>query len=302
MNVPGKDQFRSWLALIRLPNLLTVPGDVLAGYVVAGSCGAGGWVIAAVAVVFLYAAGLIINDLVDVEIDRRERPQRPLPSGRVRATTATYVAGGLLVAALAGLGSHSYLLAGAGMILCALIFLYNFKAKHHRFAGAIVMGLCRAASVGLGVAACSVEAYALPHVWIIMVWWFFYIAAVSWLAARETQDGVYGRDRWWPLMAIAAGAALLLSRAEVLSTQHLSRAALAFFFSALISWQCALRLRHSAARHHPPLIGWLISALLPMQAGVLVLMAREPWILLAALLVLFCWPLNRWLAKSWAMS
>ena len=33
--------------------------------------------------VFLYLAGMVLNDVYDVEIDRRERPDRPLPSGRI---------------------------------------------------------------------------------------------------------------------------------------------------------------------------------------------------------------------------
>src|SRR5439155_8490530 len=49
----------------------------------------------------LYSAGMVWNDFFDVEQDRRERPFRPLPSGRVsRAAAATL--GTILL--LAGLG------------------------------------------------------------------------------------------------------------------------------------------------------------------------------------------------------
>jgi len=55
--------------------------------------------------------------------------------------------------------------------------------------------------------------------------------------------------------------------------------------------------RRDTAIVYPSAIGLLVSALIPMQAGVLILHAAEPWILLAALLVLLLWPVNRGLAK-----
>ena len=31
----------------------------------------------------LYAAGMVLNDAFDAELDARERPERPIPSGRI---------------------------------------------------------------------------------------------------------------------------------------------------------------------------------------------------------------------------
>ena len=56
--------FKDWLQLFRLPNLLTVPGDPIAGAILA-SAGQGITVervfLVAVASVGLYAAGLLMN-------------------------------------------------------------------------------------------------------------------------------------------------------------------------------------------------------------------------------------------------
>ena len=41
----------------------------------------------------LYAAGMALNDLFDLEIDRAERPARPLPSGRVSPAFAAWIGG-----------------------------------------------------------------------------------------------------------------------------------------------------------------------------------------------------------------
>ena len=84
--------FVAWLRLLRLPNLLTVPGDVLVGFVLAGSgpaMGSTGLAWAVAASLCLYAGGLLINDLVDREVDQHERPDRPLPAGLVSAHRQT---------------------------------------------------------------------------------------------------------------------------------------------------------------------------------------------------------------------
>jgi len=75
----------AWLRLMRLPNVFTAIADVAMGYLfVHGkfvdpaklAC-----LIAASAL--LYTAGMVLNDVFDIEVDRKERPFRPLPSGRI---------------------------------------------------------------------------------------------------------------------------------------------------------------------------------------------------------------------------
>ena len=53
------------------------------------------------AVVALYAAGMVLNDVCDVELDRRERPERPLPSGDVSVAAAALAGVALLAAGVA---------------------------------------------------------------------------------------------------------------------------------------------------------------------------------------------------------
>lgn len=305
MNAHGKNGARAWFELLRVPNLFTVPGDALAGFALAWPMHKGGFsaLLAAVLVsVLFYSAGILLNDVADAARDRKERPSRPIPSGRVSVPAARYATGGCLAAALFVLGAQNAGMLLAGIVLGGLIFAYNLFARRNRLAGVMVMGLCRAASVGLGVAAGAVDAFTQFATIGVMAWWTAYIAAVSWLASREMEEGAYGIERWIPMGIIIGGAAMLVMQADTVDAQMKMRAFLAFMFSALIAWQCAVRLRMKAARHHAPMIGWLISAIIPMQAGVLVLFSREPWFLLVALLVLFCWPLNRWLAKSFAPS
>src|SRR3954465_15525908 len=74
-----------WLRLMRLPNAFTAIADVSMGYLfvrhaVDAPLLFGFLVVASAA---LYTAGIMFNDLFDFQIDLRERPYRPLPSGRV---------------------------------------------------------------------------------------------------------------------------------------------------------------------------------------------------------------------------
>jgi len=76
------------------------------------------------------AGGNIINDILDVEIDRINRPDRPLPAGKVTVTTATrlYIFSkmfGIFFAAMAGI--IPALIAAASSFI---IFFYSYFLKN----------------------------------------------------------------------------------------------------------------------------------------------------------------------------
>ncbi len=76
---------KAYLQLIRLPNVFTAMADSLAGgLLVRGVLGeTRDWLPLVLASAATYAGGIALNDVFDVEIDRVERPNRPIPSGRV---------------------------------------------------------------------------------------------------------------------------------------------------------------------------------------------------------------------------
>src|ERR1700677_320330 len=92
-------KIRPWLQLIRLPNVLTAAADSLAGWLLATGSAAdpGRWLPLAAASIVLYASGTALNHVFDLEIDRAERPNRPLPSGQVSRRTAAWLGGAGLV-------------------------------------------------------------------------------------------------------------------------------------------------------------------------------------------------------------
>src|ERR671923_2518876 len=86
---------RQYLLLVRAPNLFTVPSNILTGYFAmtpVGLTDTGALLLLVVSSIFLYMSGIILNDYFDIEIDRKERPNRPLASGRIKKRIALVIA------------------------------------------------------------------------------------------------------------------------------------------------------------------------------------------------------------------
>lgn len=181
----------AWLRLVRIPNLATAAADPLAGYlIVAGlrdlawpppACG-----LAVAAVVALYAAGMVLNDVCDVEIDRRERPERPLPSGAIDIRAAAVAAGGLLATGLILAAGASYQAASpwpaaTAVILGGCVWLYDRHAKGTP-TGPVVMGICRSLAWLVGMTAAGGPHKI--HEWLIPAGMGLYVAGIT-LYARD---------------------------------------------------------------------------------------------------------------------
>ncbi|MCO6457924.1 MAG: UbiA family prenyltransferase, partial [Pirellulaceae bacterium] len=87
-----------YLRLLRIPNVFTAVADVTMGFLVVHG-GLQPWPAFACLVAascLLYLAGMVLNDVFDIEVDRRERPERPLPSGRIPLGRARWLGLGML--------------------------------------------------------------------------------------------------------------------------------------------------------------------------------------------------------------
>ena len=78
---------------------------------------------------FISGSAMISNDYFDLDVDRINHPQRPLPSGRITilelmVLTCFFSVAGLVAAAL--LGALTLVLA---LVIWAVGFLYNWKFK-----------------------------------------------------------------------------------------------------------------------------------------------------------------------------
>jgi hypothetical protein len=146
MTVRGR--LGAYARLMRLPAGLTVPGDILAG-AAAGGTPIGPRLLGPVASsLCLYWSGMALNDYVDRDVDARERPDRPLPSGAISPTAALTTATALTAA---GLGLTALTEGHRGLRtavpLTAAIWTYDLLAKDSPTAGPFVMATARALDV-----------------------------------------------------------------------------------------------------------------------------------------------------------
>src|SRR5437867_1617930 len=92
----------AYAQLMRLPNIFTAMADPLAGWFVVGG-GAPAWHVLLLvgASACLYTSGIVFNDYFDYELDRLERPERPLPSGAISRAMAGGLGTALMASGLA---------------------------------------------------------------------------------------------------------------------------------------------------------------------------------------------------------
>ncbi|MBI1826946.1 MAG: UbiA family prenyltransferase [Planctomycetes bacterium] len=179
-----KTRIRDYLDLVRLPNLFTAAGDSIAGFLYAGGSPADfkSWLWLGAASMLLYAGGVALNDVCDVATDLRERPSRPIPSGRISHATALRISIVLLAAAVAIAMTLSLRCAiiALGIVLC--IVLYDAALKQAPLSP-IFMGACRGLNLLLGMALVNplaTETWAKPVALMTI-----YVTSLTIFARRE---------------------------------------------------------------------------------------------------------------------
>jgi 4-hydroxybenzoate polyprenyltransferase len=184
--------------LVRAPAALSVPGDVVAGAAAAGALDRRVPALAG-ASVLLYWAGMAANDWADRRLDATERPERPIPSGRVTPGTALGLSAGLTAAglAVAGLAGGRRALAAA-VPLAGVIWAYDLKAKNTA-AGPAVMAACRGLDVLLGATG-GRPLRAVPAA--------LTVAAHTYTVTALSRREVSGADRTLPAVTLAGTAAV----------------------------------------------------------------------------------------------
>ncbi|MEU8389811.1 SCO3242 family prenyltransferase [Micromonospora sp. NPDC048842] len=189
--------------LVRAPAALSVPGDVIAGAAAAGALSPRTPALAG-ASVLLYWAGMAANDWADRRLDAEERPERPIPSGRITPAAAVGLAAGLTAAgvglAAAAGGRRAVALA---VPLAATIWGYDLLAKNTA-AGPAVMAACRGLDVLLGASGGRMTR-ALPAA--------ATVAAHTWTVTALSRREVTGADATLPMRTLAGTALVAVSAA-----------------------------------------------------------------------------------------
>jgi len=198
------------LRLMRPANIITAIADILAGFAVSGAAlvllsndfpessallHSLMWLI--LATTGLYGGGVVFNDVFDADLDRVERPERPIPSGLASVRSASILASLLLIIGIGAAFQVSVLSGSIAIIIAALAVLYDAWGKHQLIFGPINMGLCRGWNLLMGVSAVPAAVFEL---WFLALIPVVYIAAITMISRGE----VHGKNR----KALVGGSAM----------------------------------------------------------------------------------------------
>lgn len=203
-----------YLKLFRLPNVFTAVADVWAGFLLMrGAVDGYSWGLLAalsVASALLYTAGMVLNDVFDVEVDLQERPDRPLPSGRIPLRRAAAIGSAMLVGGVvvawqsphfgSPLPMQPLAPAVVAILLAGAVLAYDSWAKKTPL-GPLTMGVCRGLNLLLGMVAVSpldpagVEGAWLglpPAYFLLPLGTALYITGLTWFARDEAGESRRG--------------------------------------------------------------------------------------------------------------
>lgn len=289
---------KTWLQLLRAPNLFTVPGDPLAGFLLASGGALHPAVLAAIAAsLALYCAGLLLNDLCDLEEDRAERPNRPLPSGAASPRAVRVVAIALFVfgnAIALCLGTRALFVA---LGITAAVVAYDTFAKRIPVLGPLVMGLCRGLSLLLGATAASDASGGFVFMAAGVV--TLYIASVTHLARYETHTSAPIWARVLPPVPLAIGLAVIAGQGAA-GWRYPAPATFALALAFVLLE--VRRLLRQPPPPLPPVIGSLIRVLLLIQCAFCLVRKPTPLAFLCAITLLALWPVSRAVSRRFYAS
>ncbi len=179
---------KGYFQLARPANLPTAAADIFAGVAISGFLFTDGltgdqamaFCLLVFSSIFLYAGGVVLNDVFDHKVDSIERPERPIPSQRVPVRAAAVYGAILLVLGIVLAFLVNPVSGFLAITLAFFIVLYDAVAKKHAFFGPLNMGLCRGLNLVLGIS----------FIGIVQYWWFAaipitYIFAITLISRGE---------------------------------------------------------------------------------------------------------------------
>lgn len=310
------NKLTGFLRLMRLANIVTAISDILAGIAISRYFSLlYDWdapirpvLLLILSTIGLYGGGVVLNDVFDADLDKVERPERPIPSGLISKQAAALFGTlslvlGIVAAELAlpkslfiFPGQDQPLLSVSGILAIGIALsavVYDKWGKHHSFLGPINMGLCRGLNLLLGM---SILPPLLSQYWMIGLIPVVYIAAITMISRGE----VHGGKKTTLYTAAVFYGLVITAIAYVAFTQD--ALILVMTFLALFSFLIFRPLRRAIREPKGRQIG------LAVKAGVIALIVMnaswaaafgEFYVALAILLLL---PLSLWLAKLFAVT
>ena len=296
-------RLKAYFQLCRPANLPTAAADIIAGMSIAGLLAQMDapqlpWVefypalFLVLASVFLYAGGVVLNDVFDVEIDKVERPERPIPSGRVKLGNARMFGFVLL---LVGIGFAFLTKRESGFIavfLAVAILSYDRFAKHHPFFGPLNMGICRGLNLLMGISFLN-RFEAWPYTLIPVL----FIFAVTMISRGE----VYGKNKGNIMLAGVFYAIVLLGvhyLHQIYAIGSLWYLLFLVLFAYMVYRPLLKAYRENTPAHIKKAVKAGVLSIIVLDAAIAVAHAN----MIVGLIILVLLPLSMFLAKQFAVT
>jgi 4-hydroxybenzoate polyprenyltransferase len=204
--------FRKYLLLVRLPNTFTAPSNILTGYfavIPPWHANVSVLAILMASSALLYVSGIVFNDFFDIEIDRKERPFRPLPSNEITKQKALIIATvSMIIANLLAFAAGTASLIVA-IILSATIIGYDYRLKR-TMAGPVTMGSARFLNIFLGASPGLAglffynDDFLIARLLLVCILMLLYVLAISILSRMEVGVAKSKRSVIGPFLIIFA--------------------------------------------------------------------------------------------------
>lgn len=188
-----------WLQIVRAANVAVSFGGVIIGGLAAAGLGvnvsASFWVavlLAAISTACITAAGNVLNDVMDMDTDRTNHPDRPLVRGAISLGGARTLTAGLFVAGVLVVVPIIPTFPAIGVILAiAVVALlgYEFRFKARGFVGNLVIALLTGLVFLYGGAAAGAPLVMLPFA--VMA----FLATLSREVVKDMEDASGDVDR-----------------------------------------------------------------------------------------------------------
>ena len=210
---------KDWLSLLRIANLPSALANILLGFLFVNLSWTPVHLLATLlgSSACLYMAGMVLNDVFDVEVDRQQNRGRPIPAGRISLGAARNLGIGLLIGGVGFAWLADFFSPESGLrstlvavAIAVCVILYDGPMKRTPLAP-VLMGACRTLNILLGASAMPaalIGSVAVPVLgWPASVFWVaisvgLLITGITWFARNEA--GVNTRSQLIPAAVVLA--------------------------------------------------------------------------------------------------
>lgn len=177
---------KDYLQLVRFPGIFTAFSNVLIGYFFSLYVNPESFSLPYLLVTsgMLFSAGMIFNDFFDINIDTKERPDRPFPSRKISKQNALFLGISLIVIANIFAFFVGYYALILSIFMTIIILLYNYKLKFHQFFGIFSLSGIRFLNIILGFSILPFSVETFQFAFPIAI----FVGGISILAKDETDS------------------------------------------------------------------------------------------------------------------